>query len=422
MGSRNFLVEGVSATGKTSVCTELARRGHHVVHGDRELAYQGDPVTGAPVAGASHEHHLWDVDAVRAIVADQSAAATFFCGGSRNFPPFIDLFDAVFVLHVDPATLHRRLDRRPEGEWGARPAERDLVVRLHRSGKDVPDGIAVDATMPLARVVDEILHIAAAAPEQPSASCVRFPAMDPTPPQSTEADRTGPPAAAPVLREGEPAAGPWREATVASLLALLERCAVPAGRPRVVAIAGRGGSGKTTLVARLARAAPRSAVVYTDDVAWHHSFFDWADLLLDGVLRPAREGQAVSYRPPAWDQRAREGAIEVPAATRWLFIEGTGAARRESYPLLDAIVWVQSDYHQAQRAGIARDVERGVDGDLEQATAFWHQWQGEERPFMDEHQPWQRADVVVAGVGLPRASQDRILIAPAPGGDLPHHL
>ena len=162
MGRQNFLVEGVSATGKTSVCTELARRGHHVVHGDRELAYQGDPVTGAPVADGGHEHHLWDVDAVRAIVADQSAPATFFCGGCRNFPAFIEVFDAVFVLRVDPATLHRRLDRRPADEWGARPAERDLIVRLHRSGKDVPDGIAVDATMSLARVVDEILQIAAA--------------------------------------------------------------------------------------------------------------------------------------------------------------------------------------------------------------------------------------------------------------------
>ncbi len=38
MGIRNFLVEGVSGSGKTSVATELQQRGHHVVHGDRELA------------------------------------------------------------------------------------------------------------------------------------------------------------------------------------------------------------------------------------------------------------------------------------------------------------------------------------------------------------------------------------------------
>jgi len=205
-----------------------------------------------------------------------------------------------------------------------------------------------------------------------------------------------------------------------SLLTLLERSEIPPGRPRVVAIAGRAGAGKSTLVARLARAAPSSAVVHTDDVAWHHSFFGWSDLLLDGVLRPAREGRAVHYRPPAWDRRGRAGAIEVPAATRWLFVEGTGAARRELDGVFDAVVWVQSDLEEAERAGIARDVDQGVNGDLEQATSFWHQWQVEELAFMDEHRPWERANAVVAGVGLPPAADDCVLVAPAPGGELPH--
>jgi hypothetical protein len=46
MGMRNYLIEGVSGTGKTSVCNELQRRGYHAINGDRELAYQGDPETG----------------------------------------------------------------------------------------------------------------------------------------------------------------------------------------------------------------------------------------------------------------------------------------------------------------------------------------------------------------------------------------
>ena len=48
MGVRNYLIEGVSGTGKTAVCTELQRRGYQAIHGDRELAYQGDPETGTP--------------------------------------------------------------------------------------------------------------------------------------------------------------------------------------------------------------------------------------------------------------------------------------------------------------------------------------------------------------------------------------
>lgn len=159
MGVRNYLVEGVSGTGKTSVCRELARRGHHAVNGDTDLAYQGDPATGEATDTALHEHHIWDVGRVRALVADHRDPVTFFCGGSRNFTRFIDLFDEVFVLDVDLDTLHRRLDQRPHGEWGAKPSERALVVRLHRTKEDVPGtGVVIDATRPLGDVVDEILR------------------------------------------------------------------------------------------------------------------------------------------------------------------------------------------------------------------------------------------------------------------------
>jgi len=159
VGVRNFLVEGGSATGKTSVADELTRRGHHAVHGDRELAYQGDPVTGEPTDTARHEHHLWDVDRVRRLVADHTVPATFFCGGSRNWASFVDLFDAVFVLDVDVETLRRRLDARPADEFGVDPTERALVLRLHETREDVPrGGVVIDATRPIEVVVDEILR------------------------------------------------------------------------------------------------------------------------------------------------------------------------------------------------------------------------------------------------------------------------
>jgi hypothetical protein len=160
MGRTNFLIEGLSGTGKTSVCDELRRRGHHAIHGDRELAYQGDPETGVPIEGGEHEHHIWNVEKVRALVGDRDEAVTFFCGGSRNFSTFIDLFDGVFVLEVDLATLNRRLDERPDEEWGGgRPTERERIVRWHQTKGDVPTtGVVIDATAPIEHVVDEILR------------------------------------------------------------------------------------------------------------------------------------------------------------------------------------------------------------------------------------------------------------------------
>ena len=159
MGVRNYLIEGVSGTGKTSVCGELQRRGYHAVHGDRELAYQGDPESGEPTDGFRHENHIWHIDNVRSLVANEDAALTFFCGGSRNFSKFIGLFDGVFVLEVDLETLHSRLDQRPDDEWGAKQDERDLIVHLHQTKADTPKhAIVIDATQPLSRVVDEIIR------------------------------------------------------------------------------------------------------------------------------------------------------------------------------------------------------------------------------------------------------------------------
>ena len=162
MGARNYLVEGLSGTGKTSVGEELQRRGFEVLHGDRELAYQGDPSSGLPTDGAAHEHHIWNVEQVRALVAADAAPATFFCGGSRNFAQFIGLFDAVFVLEVDLETLRRRLAARPADEWGdGRPTEWERIERWHRTGQDVPRaGLRVDATAPLGEVVEGILRLA----------------------------------------------------------------------------------------------------------------------------------------------------------------------------------------------------------------------------------------------------------------------
>jgi len=184
------------------------------------------------------------------------------------------------------------------------------------------------------------------------------------------------------LPDGEPPFGPWHEVPATELPGLL-------GNPRVLAVDGRSGSGKSTLVGRLVAAVPGAAAVHTDDIAWHHDFFDWADLLAGGVLRPWRSGADVAYVPPGWAARGRAGAIEVPAAASLLVVEGVGAARRALAPLLDAAVWVQTDRRVGLYRGIARDGEAH--------RAFWDEWEARERPFLAEDRPWERADLVVSG-------------------------
>lgn len=165
MGIKNYLVEGSSGTGKTSVAKELEQRGYHVVHGDRVLAYVGDPETGQVLAGPpegvdrvvwGYAHWVWPVEKVQAIAVDTTHPVTFFCGGSRNFYKFLDVFDKVFVLDIDVETLNRRLDGRPD-EPGHTPDERAVVLRYHRSSQHFPAGITIDSTGTVSSVVDKIL-------------------------------------------------------------------------------------------------------------------------------------------------------------------------------------------------------------------------------------------------------------------------
>jgi hypothetical protein len=173
MGIKNFLIEGVSGTGKTSVGEELQKRGFHVVHGDRELKYFGNPQTGNPLnePGFSsewektswrHKHLLWDIDKVMSEISDQTHEVTFFCGGCRNAHYFTAFLDGVFILEVeDIETLYKRLDERvarDPSDFGGKPEEKELVSYYHETKEDLPKlGMPIDASEPLENVIHHIL-------------------------------------------------------------------------------------------------------------------------------------------------------------------------------------------------------------------------------------------------------------------------
>jgi hypothetical protein len=163
MAKRNYLIEGGSGTGKSSVCRELRKRGHVAIDGDNELAYQGDPETGRRTDVAGHEHHLWDVDKVREIAANKEDEVTFFCGGSRNFTEFLDVFDKVFVLDVDTETLKQRLVNRDPDDWGGNDEQKDLILRLHATKEGIPEGTVIDTARPIGEVVGAIVEAAGVA-------------------------------------------------------------------------------------------------------------------------------------------------------------------------------------------------------------------------------------------------------------------
>jgi hypothetical protein len=183
------------------------------------------------------------------------------------------------------------------------------------------------------------------------------------------------------------------------------------GQTLVVGVDGHSGSGKTTLARGLAALDSGIAVLHTDDLAWHHSLFDWGQQLIDHVLAPLRRGDVpIVYRPPSWVERDWPGAISISAVAAAVLVEGTGSCRREVRSFLDATVWVHARPDVARRRVIAK----GVDTD-----AFIDDWMTQENAFLAEQRPWETADLLVAGeLGQPSrtGSFGNVVTAAGPGG------
>lgn len=224
------------------------------------------------------------------------------------------------------------------------------------------------------------------------------------------------------LAHDEPEAGPWRVELLSTMIDVLvgRRLGrtVPS-RPAILAVDGRSNNGKTTLAVRISQAVPAAIVVHTDDIAWRHSRFGWADLLVDGILVPVHQGRAVRYRPPRWVEHGRPGAIEVPAGCPLLIVEGDGAGRREVAHLLDALIWVQSDEREAEKRRLSRDAHPSaidlVNLPSDGSAGDDHGWMTEEVPFNASQRTWERADIIVCGT--PEFTYDpraEVVVAPPP--------
>lgn len=218
------------------------------------------------------------------------------------------------------------------------------------------------------------------------------------------------------LVDGEPAFDGWRAVDIPELAGqLMRRAGDVDGRPVVLAVDGHGASGKSTFADQLRDVVPGAVVVSTDDLAWHEPFFGWGHLLRQ-LLTELHEAGAAQLVPPQWPARGREGAVDIPAGTSMVVVEGTGAALRDVADLLDVVVWVQSDFAESERRGIARDDESGVNGDHEQTVAFWHEWMGHERAHFRQDRPWERADLIVAGTPVVELADGQVAVSVLEGG------
>jgi hypothetical protein len=159
MAERNYLVEGLSGAGKSSVYEELIHRGYKAISTDRAWKVHVDPDTGLP--GPSRlDNAVWDPQKAVRELESRESDVLFICGSSGNRDRFLPYFTKVFNLRIDDDTMRRRLAERTNNDFGKQPEELELMLRLNRSEAKPAGAIDIDATQPLRLVVDEVLRLA----------------------------------------------------------------------------------------------------------------------------------------------------------------------------------------------------------------------------------------------------------------------
>ena len=161
MAKRNYLVEGLSGAGKSSVYEELIRRGYKAISTDRAWAYHADPGTGLPGGPLRHDTFMWDPQKAVSELESPEPEVLFVCGSSRNRDRFLSYFAKIFNLRIDDDTMRRRLQGRTDDDWPLGEEGVELMLALNRSDEKPAGAIDVDATQPLQQVVDELLRLAA---------------------------------------------------------------------------------------------------------------------------------------------------------------------------------------------------------------------------------------------------------------------
>jgi len=165
-----YLVTGQAGSGKSSIAAELRRRGFVAYDTDSMPDVTGFDYadTGVPVPPNSGEisHPIdfrrfswnWRVERLSELLA--GAEDVFVCAITSNTIELRDLFDLVFVLHLDEATLARRLRERTDNDYGKDPREAAGVLRHNTVIADewrARGAIVIDAMQPIEAVVDDIV-------------------------------------------------------------------------------------------------------------------------------------------------------------------------------------------------------------------------------------------------------------------------
>lgn len=164
------------------------------------------------------------------------------------------------------------------------------------------------------------------------------------------------------------------------------------GRPVLVALDGRSGSGKTDLAAALtgllAEAGLATTTVHLDDLypGWDGLAAGLGPLCSD-VLTPLRSGRPGRYT--SWDWYAdRPGPVREVPVVPVVVVEGVGASVCGCADLFDLVVWLEVPPAVRRARALARDGAT--------FAPHWERWATQEDDLFTDGPP--RVDAVLDGM------------------------
>lgn len=167
----------------------------------------------------------------------------------------------------------------------------------------------------------------------------------------------------------------------------------------LVAVAGTGAAGKSTLARAIQQLAPNEVTVIEFDDFYRPSFsprpegelgagFEWRRLR-EQVLEPLHAGRAARYQRYNWDTDEMGDWVDVPPHGIAM-VAGIYSSRAELAHFYDFVIWVDTPADLR--------LQRGIERDGEAARERWlKEWIPDEEAFIAQDEPVGRADVRVFG-------------------------
>ncbi|HET9967889.1 MAG TPA: AAA family ATPase [Streptosporangiaceae bacterium] len=151
---KRVLLTGMSGTGKSSVIRALSARGFRAVDTDDGWC---EPLPDG--------RQRWREDAIGQLLDTEDGDVLFVAGCEENQVRFHPRFDLIILLSASAGVLAERLASRTANSFGKAPGELARVLDDLQAVEPLLRKVAtqeIRTTRPLADVVAEILHLAAA--------------------------------------------------------------------------------------------------------------------------------------------------------------------------------------------------------------------------------------------------------------------